>query len=120
MLKEIIRYYSDAEPTSEEINALKERSVSENKVFFVEYYCENKDKILTLEFNNGEMNINHSETYCLKHNTQPDISEEELKRLCKALRDMTGEGFVSCKAALLNNNYNLQAAKDWLRQKGLA
>lgn len=121
MLKEIVNYYSDTEPTKEEIAELTQRSCQENKVFFVEYYCVNKDQIITLEFNNGQMSSKGEGTVTLKRHGDytPDISDEELKRLCWQLRDMTGESFVSCKAALLNNNYNLEASKQWLREKGL-
>lgn len=122
MLKEIVNYYSDTEPTKEEIAELKERSSQENKVFFVEYYCIHKDQIITLEFNNGQMSSRGEGTVTLKRHCDytPDISDEELKRLCWQLRDMTGEGLISCKAALQNNNYNLEASKQWLREKGLA
>ncbi|MCQ2800582.1 MAG: translation elongation factor Ts [Bacilli bacterium] len=40
--------------------------------------------------------------------------------LIKQLRDRTGAGLMDCKAALLNNNEDLDKATDWLREKGLA
>ena len=40
--------------------------------------------------------------------------------LIKQLRDRTGAGLMDCKAALLNNNEDLEKATDWLREKGLA
>lgn len=122
MLKEVIHYYSDTEPTREEIETLKDRSYFEEKVIFVEYYCEYKDTIVTLEFNNRQMNVRQTGTSNNYHQVVriPDISQEELIRLCKELRNRTGEGLLSCKVALLNNNLNLEAAQNWLRDKGLA
>lgn len=40
--------------------------------------------------------------------------------LIKLLRDRTGAGLMDCKAALLNNDEDLDKATDWLREKGLA
>ena len=40
--------------------------------------------------------------------------------LIKQLRDRTGAGLMDCKAALLNNNEDIEKATDWLREKGLA
>ena len=40
--------------------------------------------------------------------------------LIKQLRDRTGAGLMDCKAALLNNNEDVEKATDWLREKGLA
>ena len=40
--------------------------------------------------------------------------------LIKQLRDRTGAGLMECKAALLNNDEDLDKATDWLREKGLA
>lgn len=40
--------------------------------------------------------------------------------LIKVLRDRTGAGLMDCKAALLNNDSDLEKATDWLREKGLA
>ncbi len=57
MLKEIIHYYSDTEPTVEEIEDLKLKGVSENKVCFVDYYCEYQEKIITLIINGDELKI---------------------------------------------------------------
>ena len=45
---------------------------------------------------------------------------ESLIDLIKILRDRTGAGLMDCKAALLNNNQDLDKANDWLREKGLA
>lgn len=122
MLKEVIHYYSDTEPTKEEIKELKDRSFSEEKIIFVEYYCEYKDVIITLEFNNRQMNIRQTWPRNTYHQVirTPDVSSEELSRLCRILRDRTGYGLLDCKAALLNNNLNLEAAQNWLREKGLA
>ncbi len=38
----------------------------------------------------------------------------------KALRDMTGAGMMDCKRALEACGGDLEKAKDWLRQKGIA
>ena len=57
MLKEVLHYYSDTEPTKEEIRDLEDKSFFKDKVIFVDYYCEAKDQIITLEFNNGNMTI---------------------------------------------------------------
>ena len=43
-----------------------------------------------------------------------------LSDLIKQLRDRTGAGLMDCKAALLNNDEDLDKATDWLREKGLA
>jgi elongation factor Ts len=40
--------------------------------------------------------------------------------MVKELRDQTGAGMMDCKAALTENDGNLEAAVDWLRKKGLA
>ena len=120
MLKEIVCYCSDTEPTTEEIKDLKDKSLSENKIFFVEYYCEYKDQITTLEIQDGNLSVYRSGTVYQKQDMVPSISREELARLCKELRNMTGEGLMTCKVALFNNNFNLEAAKQWLQEKGLA
>jgi elongation factor Ts len=36
------------------------------------------------------------------------------------LRQMTGAGMMDCKKALEENNGNIDEAKQWLREKGLA
>lgn len=38
----------------------------------------------------------------------------------KELRESTGAGMMDCKKALSENNGDFEAAKDWLRKKGLA
>ncbi len=38
----------------------------------------------------------------------------------KSLRDMTGAGMMDCKKALVENEGDVEKAKDWLREKGLA
>lgn len=38
----------------------------------------------------------------------------------KELRDQTGAGMMDCKKALAENGGDIEAAKDWLRTKGLA
>jgi len=38
----------------------------------------------------------------------------------KTLRERTGAGMLDCKKALTENEGNLEAAIDWLRQKGIA
>ena len=38
----------------------------------------------------------------------------------KALRDATGAGMMDCKAALQENDGDVETAKQWLREKGLA
>jgi elongation factor Ts len=40
--------------------------------------------------------------------------------MVKDLRDKTGAGMMDCKAALTENNGDVEAAIDWLRKKGLA
>ncbi|MGU3494068.1 translation elongation factor Ts [Xanthobacteraceae bacterium A53D] len=40
--------------------------------------------------------------------------------LVKELREKTGAGMMDCKAALTENNGDIEAAVDWLRTKGLA
>lgn len=40
--------------------------------------------------------------------------------LIKMLREMTGAGMMDCKNALEANDYDLDKAKDWLREKGIA
>ena len=40
--------------------------------------------------------------------------------MVKELREKTGAGMMDCKAALNENDGNLEAAVDWLRTKGLA
>src|SRR6478609_9047031 len=41
-------------------------------------------------------------------------------QMVKELRDSTGAGMMDCKAALTENNGDMQAAIDWLRKKGLS
>jgi elongation factor Ts len=41
-------------------------------------------------------------------------------QMVKELRDQTGAGMMDCKAALGENDGNMEAAVDWLRKKGLA
>jgi elongation factor Ts len=38
----------------------------------------------------------------------------------KRLRDMTGAGMMDAKKALVENDGDFEAAKQWLREKGLA
>ena len=40
--------------------------------------------------------------------------------LIKELRDKTGAGMMDCKAALKENDGDIEAASDWLRTKGIA
>lgn len=40
--------------------------------------------------------------------------------MIKQLRESTGAGMMDCKAALVENNGDIEAAVDWLRTKGLA
>ncbi|QOZ34198.1 translation elongation factor Ts [Bradyrhizobium sp. CCBAU 53421] len=40
--------------------------------------------------------------------------------MVKDLRESTGAGMMDCKAALTENNGDMQAAQDWLRKKGLS
>jgi elongation factor Ts len=40
--------------------------------------------------------------------------------MVKELRETSGAGMMDCKAALVENNGDLQAAQDWLRKKGLS
>ena len=46
----------------------------------------------------------------------PTISAKDVK----ALRDLTGAGMMDCKKALAENDGDIEAAKDWLREKGIA
>jgi elongation factor Ts len=39
--------------------------------------------------------------------------------LIKVLRETTGAGMMDCKKALQETNNDLDAAKDWLREKGI-
>jgi elongation factor Ts len=41
-------------------------------------------------------------------------------QMVKELREATGAGMMDCKAALGENDGNMEAAVDWLRKKGLA
>ena len=41
-------------------------------------------------------------------------------QMVKELRDATGAGMMDCKAALGENDGNMEAAVDWLRKKGLS
>ncbi len=41
-------------------------------------------------------------------------------QLVKELRETSGAGMMDCKAALVENKGDLQAAQDWLRKKGLS
>jgi elongation factor Ts len=41
-------------------------------------------------------------------------------KLIKDLRELTGAGMMDCKKALTETNGDFEAAKDWLRSKGLA
>jgi elongation factor Ts len=41
-------------------------------------------------------------------------------QMVKELREVTGAGMMDCKAALGENDGNMEAAVDWLRKKGLA
>src|SRR5207245_10583075 len=45
-----------------------------------------------------------------------DISADKVKQL----REATGAGMMDCKRALEATNGDLEKAKDWLRQKGMA
>ena len=40
--------------------------------------------------------------------------------MVKDLRETTGAGMMDCKAALTENDGDMQAAIDWLRKKGLS
>jgi elongation factor Ts len=40
--------------------------------------------------------------------------------MVKELRESTGAGMMDCKAALVENKGDIQAAQDWLRKKGLS
>src|SRR3982750_2459048 len=40
--------------------------------------------------------------------------------MVKDLRESTGAGMMDCKAALTENEGNMEAAQDWLRKKGLS
>jgi len=40
--------------------------------------------------------------------------------LVKELRESTGAGMMDCKAALTENNGDIEASVDWLRKKGLS
>ena len=40
--------------------------------------------------------------------------------LVKELRDKSGAGMMDCKKALAENDGDIEASMDWLRQKGIA
>ena len=40
--------------------------------------------------------------------------------MVKELREATGAGMMDCKAALTENDGDMEAAVDWLRKKGLS
>ena len=40
--------------------------------------------------------------------------------MVKELRDTTGAGMLDCKKALVESDGDIEAAIDWLRQKGLS
>ena len=40
--------------------------------------------------------------------------------LVKELREKTGAGMLDCKKALEANDGNIEAAVDWLREKGIS
>src|SRR3954454_13770782 len=40
--------------------------------------------------------------------------------MVKDLRESTGAGMMDCKAALTENDGNMEAAQDWRRRKGLS
>ena len=40
--------------------------------------------------------------------------------MVKELRELTGAGMMDCKKALAECDGNLEAAVDWLREKGIA
>lgn len=44
----------------------------------------------------------------------------DMINLIKQLRDRTGAGLMDCKKALLENNNDVEASVDWLREKGIA
>jgi elongation factor Ts len=41
-------------------------------------------------------------------------------QMVKELREKTGAGIMNCKTALGETNADMEAAVDWLRQKGLS
>jgi elongation factor Ts len=46
----------------------------------------------------------------------PEVTSQQVK----ALREMTSAGMMDCKRALVESGGDLERAKDWLREKGLA
>ena len=40
-------------------------------------------------------------------------------KLIQQLREKTSAGMMDCKKALIENNGDIEAAADWLRQKGI-
>ena len=40
-------------------------------------------------------------------------------KLVQELREKTSAGMMDCKKALVENNGDIEAAADWLRQKGI-
>lgn len=44
------------------------------------------------------------------------LSHDEQKELCKQLRVETGYGLMDCKRALSDSKWDIEKAKDWLRQ----
>jgi elongation factor Ts len=51
-----------------------------------------------------------------KDKTMAEITAQ----MVKELRETSGAGMMDCKAALVENKGDLQAAQDWLRKKGLS
>ena len=44
------------------------------------------------------------------------LSQDEQKELCKQLRIETGYGLMDCNRALSECEWDIEKAKDWLRQ----
>ena len=44
---------------------------------------------------------------------------EVTAKLVQELREKTSAGMMDCKKALVENNGDIEAAADWLRQKGI-
>ena len=58
---------------------------------------------------------NLNKTLTRKENTMAEVTA----KLIQELREKTSAGMLDCKKALIENNGDIEAAADWLRQKGI-
>src|SRR5690349_21464663 len=57
---------------------------------------------------------------CSRGAARKNIMAEISAQMVKELRETSGAGMMDCKAALVENKGDMQAAQDWLRKKGLS